>query len=117
VVSVHCPLTPATRGLIGARALARIKPGAYLVNCARGHILDREAVVAALDDGRLAGLGLDVFWNEPWDPADPLFARDDVVTLPHLGGSTEAPFDRIADVVAANVVAIMTGQPLAHRIV
>ncbi len=116
VISVHCPLTAATRGLIGERALSRVKRGAYLVNCARGAILDREAVETALDDGRLAGLGLDVFWNEPWDPADPLFARDDVVTLPHLGGSTIAAFDRIAEVVAANIAAVMAGTPLAHRI-
>lgn len=116
VVSLHCPLTPATRHLIDAAALARMKPGAFLVNCARGEIVDRAALEAALASGHLGGVGLDVFWQEPWDPADPLFRRDDVVTLPHVGGSTREAFTRIADLVAENIQRLRTGQPLLHRI-
>ncbi|WP_428264929.1 2-hydroxyacid dehydrogenase [Haliangium sp.] len=116
VVSLHCPLTEATRGLIDARALARMKPGALLVNCARGPVLDREAVSEALASGHLGGLGLDTYWQEPWDPDDPLYQRDDVVTLPHVAGSTEESFDRITDVVCDNVDRLRRGQPLLHQV-
>lgn len=116
VVSVHCPLTPSTRGLIGAEVLAAMKPGAFLVNCARGPILDRAAVVRSLESGRLGGVGLDVFWEEPWDPADPLFAREDVVTLPHLGGTTVEAFTRIADIVGENIRRMLAGEELLHRV-
>jgi phosphoglycerate dehydrogenase-like enzyme len=116
VVSIHCPLDQNTRGLIDARAIASMKKGAYLVNCARGAILDRSAVEAALESGHLGGLGLDTPWNEPWDPNDPLFRRDDVIALPHVGGSTVEAFAGIAEIVAENVRRSMTGEPLLHRI-
>lgn len=115
-VSLHCPLTPATRGLIDAAAFQRMKPGAFLVNCARGAVVDRAALEAALDSGRLGGVGLDAFWEEPWDPADPLFHRDEVVVLPHLGGSTEEAFAAIAEVVAANVARVLRGQEPLYRV-
>ena len=116
VISIHCPLTPATCGLVGKTFLSRVKPGALLVNVARGPIVDREALVHALESGRLGGAGLDVFWEEPWDPADPLYRRDDVVVLPHVAGSTEEAFARIADIVAGNVHRLVRGEPLLHRI-
>ena len=116
VISVHCPLTPATRGLVGPAFLERVKPGALLVNVARGPIVDREALLHALETGRLGGAGLDVFWEEPWDPADPLYQRDDVVVLPHVAGSTEEAFARIADIVAGNVKRLVDGEVLLHRI-
>ena len=115
-VSLHCPLNDQTRGLIDREALEAVKPGAFLVNCARGPIVERAALEAALETGRLGGAGLDVFWREPWDPEDPLFARDDVVTLPHVAGSTQNAFAGIADVVAENVRRLRTGQPLLHRV-
>ena len=115
-VSLHCPLTPETRGLLGAAELALMKPDAVLVNCARGPILQREAIEAALAEGRLGGVGLDVFWEEPWDPDDPLFAREDVVTLPHVGGSTVEVFARVADLVAENLRRLVAGEELLHRI-
>ncbi|AUX42641.1 2-hydroxyacid dehydrogenase [Sorangium cellulosum] len=116
VVSIHCPLTPATRGLFDDEAFAAMRPGALLVNVARGAILDRGALERALAAGRLGGVGLDVFWEEPWDPHEPLFARDDVIALPHVAGSTEEAFARIAGVVAQNTRALLDGGPLAHRI-
>lgn len=116
-VSLHCPLTPDTRGLMGDPEFRLMKPDACLVNCARGPIIVREALEAALREGRLGGVGLDVFWEEPWDPDDPLFAREDVVTLPHIGGSTVEVFARVADLVVENIRRMVAGEELLHRIV
>lgn len=115
-VSLHCPLVPATRGLIDAGALAAMKRGAFLLNCARGAVIDRAALDSALDAGRLGGVGLDCFWKEPWDPSDPLYARPEVVTLPHVGGSTVEAFAGIADIVVDNIRRVQAGEPLRHRI-
>ncbi len=113
-VSIHCPLTPETRHLVDARALAAMKPGALLINCARGDVIDRAALVAALD--HLSGVGLDVLWDEPGDPADPLYADPRVIALPHMAGSTEESFARIADVVIGNLERLARGEPLLHRV-
>jgi len=113
-VSIHCPLSPATRGMFDDEAFAAMKPGAFLVNCARGAIVDRAALERALP--RLGGVGLDTFWAEPWDPDDPLYARDNVVTLPHLGGSTREAFGRLADVVVANIARVMRGEEPLFRV-
>ncbi len=115
-VALHAPLTQATRGMIDDEALAAMRPGARLGHVARGGLIDRSALDRALARGRLGGVGLDVFWEEPWDPRDPLFARDDVVALPHVAGSTEESFARIATVVARNVAALVRGEPLLHRV-
>lgn len=116
-VSLHCPLTPDTRGLLGAAELGLMKPDACLVNCARGPIIEREALESALAEGRLGGVGLDVFWQEPWDPGEPLFGREDVVTLPHVGGSTVEVFARVADLVVENIRRLLAGEELLHRVV
>lgn len=116
VVSLHCPLTPATHGLIDDDAFAAMKAGAVLVNCGRGAVVDRGALERALDRGHLAGVGLDVFWDEPWDSSDPLFARPDVVVLPHIAGSTEEAFEAIAEIIADNVERLDRGEPLRHRV-
>jgi phosphoglycerate dehydrogenase-like enzyme len=115
VVSLNCPLTDATRGLMNDRAFALMKPGALLINCSRGPVVDRGALERALD-GRLGGVGLDVFWHEPWDPADPLFAHPRVVVLPHVAGSTEEAFDGIATICADNILRVTRGDPPHHRI-
>lgn len=115
-VSLHCPLTPATRGLLDAAAFAALPAHALVVNVARGPVIDRAALDAALARGHLGGVGLDVYWHEPWDPADPLFSHPKVVTLPHVAGSTTAAFARIADVVAENVARVKRGEPLVNRI-
>jgi phosphoglycerate dehydrogenase-like enzyme len=116
VVSIHCPLTPETRGMIDREAFSAMKPGAFLVNCARGPIVDRSALVAALESGRLGGAGLDVYWEEPWDPADPLFGRDDVIAMPHIAGSTEEAYGRITDIVVENIRRAAAGEPVLHRV-
>lgn len=106
VVTLHVPLTEQTRGLIGADRLVCMKPGALLVNCARGGLVDESAVAAALDQGRLAGAAFDVFDSEP--PAgSPLLQRKDVVLTPHLGASTaEAQRDVSVQIVEQVLAAL-----------
>ncbi len=116
VVSIHAPLNSRTRNLFDDAAFAAMKPGALLINCARGPLIDRAALSRALETGRLGGVGLDVFWEEPWDPNDPLFARPDVVVLPHIAGSTHESFARIADIVADNVRRVRRGEPVHYRV-
>jgi len=115
-VTIHCPLTPETRGLIDAAAFAAMRPGCLLVNCARGAVIDRAALAAALASDRLGGVGLDVHWDEPPDPADPIYADPRVVALPHIGGSTIEAFARIAEVVSDNVRRLTANEPLRHRV-
>ena len=115
-ITIHCPLTPATRGLIDAAAFAAMRPGVLLVNAARGDVIDRHALAAALAEGRLGGVGLDVHWAEPADPADPIYADPRVMALPHIGGSTVEAFGRIADIVADNIRRLVRGEPLRHRV-
>lgn len=116
-VSIHCPLNDRTRGLIGREAFAAMKPRAALINCARGPIVDRAALEAALVEGKLGGVGLDTYWREPWDPNDPLFAHPDVIALPHVAGSTHEAFARIATIVSENIRRLANGEPLLNRIV
>jgi phosphoglycerate dehydrogenase-like enzyme len=99
-VSLHLPSTPETRGLMNRARFARMKRSAFLVNVGRGDLVEREALVDALHSG-LAGAGLDVFWQEPPDPEDPLFRLENVVATPHVGGATEESFVRIADRVVS----------------
>jgi D-3-phosphoglycerate dehydrogenase len=86
VVSLHCPLTPQTRHLIDERALRRMKPTAALINTARGPVVDEQALTRAVTEGWIAAAGLDVFEQEPLDPASPLLRLDNVVLTPHIGG-------------------------------
>lgn len=115
-VSLHCPLDDATRGLVGRDAFASLRPGALVVNCARGGVIDRDALVAALASDRLGGVALDVHWDEPPDPADPLYADPRVLALPHVAGSTEEAFARITDVVIDNLDRLARGEPLVNRV-
>jgi phosphoglycerate dehydrogenase-like enzyme len=115
-ISIHCPLTPETRGLLDAAAFAAMRPGVLVVNVARGGVIDRAALAAALAADRLGGVGLDVHWDEPADPADPIYTDPRVVALPHIGGSTLEAFGRIADVVIDNLRRLTRGEPLRHRV-
>jgi len=106
VISVHCPLTADTRHLIGAAQFEQMKPGAYLVNSARGPIVDEQALVQALESGRIAGAGLDVYENEPVVP-ESLRRLENVVLLPHLGSATVETRDAMAALAAQNVVNVV----------
>ncbi len=111
VVSLHLPLTPETRGLLGAQRLARMKPGAVLINTARGGLVDSEALAAALRAGRLGGAGLDVLDAEP-PPADhPLLAAPRCIVTPHVAWATTAARQRLLDAVVENLRAWLAGSP------
>lgn len=116
ILSVHCPLTPQTRGLIGAEAVAAMKPGLHLINLARGPVLDRDAVLAGLRAGVIAGLGLDVHWGSPWDPDDELYRDPRVLALPHLGGSTEESAAAVTAILLDNLERLARGALLRHRV-
>jgi len=109
VLTVHLPKTPETVGLIGAEALAKVKPTAVLINAARGGIVDEQALYEALTSGRLAGAGLDVFATEPCTDS-PLFALDTVVATPHLGASTDEAQEKAGVAVAHSVRLAMAGE-------
>ncbi|KAG2493655.1 hypothetical protein HYH03_008170 [Edaphochlamys debaryana] len=116
IVSLHCPLTPATRGLIGAPELALMRDDAVLINCARGSVVDREALLAALQAGRLAGVGLDTHWLEPAPLDDPVYAHPRVLALPHLGSISAEVYDRFANILMENIVRVREGRELLHRL-
>ena len=111
ILSLHCPLTAATKHLIDAKALARMKPTAFLVNTARGAVVDEAALVRALDKGVIAGAGLDVFEREPVVHPG-LKQRANVVLVPHLGSATVETRERMALRAVANVEAALRGDPV-----
>ncbi|KAG2447217.1 hypothetical protein HYH02_007957 [Chlamydomonas schloesseri] len=116
VVSLHCPLSPATRGLIGRAELGLMRPGALLLNCARGSVVDREALWEALQSGRLGGVGLDTHWVEPAPRDDPLYAHPRVLALPHLGSISAEVYDRFAYILCENITRVREGRELLHRL-
>ena len=107
-ITLHCPLTPETRHLIDADALARMRDDAYLVNTSRGPVVDEAALAVALRDGVIAGAALDVFENEP-DVHPDLVGLDNAVLLPHLGSATRETRTAMAELAAENVVAVLGG--------
>ena len=115
-VSLHCPLTDATRDLISRERIAQMKPGAILVNTSRGPVVDEEAVAEALEDGRLFAAGLDVFRNEPQVP-EGLRRAENAVLTPHLGSGTRETRNAMARMVWDEVLRRVTGRPPAHPVV
>lgn len=108
-VSLHVPLVPATKQLINAERLALMKPGAWLINTARGGVVDEEALAAALRAGRPAGAALDVRASEPPGPADPLAALPNVILSPHTAGITEESNQRTATMIVEDVLRVLRG--------
>jgi D-2-hydroxyacid dehydrogenase (NADP+) len=105
-----CPITPATTGLINAAALAAMKPGAALVNVARGPVVDEPALIAALQSGQLAHAALDVTVEEPLSAASPLWAMPNVIITPHTAGETAAYEENVVDVLLDNVARLHRGE-------
>ncbi|MYW04089.1 NAD(P)-dependent oxidoreductase, partial [Streptomyces sp. SID3343] len=104
IVSIHLPLTPQTRGSIDAAALATVRPGAVLVNTGRGPVLDVDALIAALDSGRLAGAALDVFDHDPLPDDSPLRTRGDLLLTPHVAFYSEEALAELRRRAAQSVV-------------
>jgi D-3-phosphoglycerate dehydrogenase / 2-oxoglutarate reductase len=107
-ITLHLPKTPDTVGMIDAEAVGRMRDGVRIVNCARGELIDLDALVGGLDSGKVAGAALDVFPEEPFGD-HPILERADVVVTPHLGASTEEAQDRAGVVTAEQVTAALTG--------
>jgi D-2-hydroxyacid dehydrogenase (NADP+) len=110
VVALTCPLTPETTGLIDAAAFAAMKPGALLINVARGKVVDEAALLAALGDGRLAGAGLDCFHEEPLPADSPFWAIPDVLVTPHSAGETRRYEENLVDILLENLERLRRGE-------
>lgn len=111
VLSVHLPATPATRNIVDAGFLARMKPHAILINCGRGEVIDESALADALSAGRILGAGLDVRQQEPTPAPDPLARYENVVLTPHIAGITEQAQARIMRILCRDIDAVLDGRP------
>jgi D-3-phosphoglycerate dehydrogenase len=110
IITIHVPLTPATKGMINARALAKMKPEAVLVNTSRGQVIDERVLVEALKHNRIAGAALDVCAEEPLPGDHPLCSLGNVVLSPHMGALTQEAGDRLSDAVARQIRDILEGR-------
>jgi glyoxylate reductase len=115
-VSLHTPLTPDTRHLIGDEALARMRPTASLINTARGGIVDQAALRRALIEGRIAGAALDVTEPEPLPADDPLLDAPNLIVVPHVGSATVRTRARMAEMAVENLLAALAGRPMPYRV-
>ena len=113
-VTIHTNLTAESHHLIGARELALMKPSAYIVNTARGPVIDQVALVAALEGDQIAGAGLDVLEAEPPDPDDPIVRLPNVITFPHIGTAAEETRRAMRELAVQNLIAVVSG-PAASR--
>jgi D-3-phosphoglycerate dehydrogenase len=116
-VSIHCPKTPETVGMFNADRLQRMKPTAYLVNTARGGIIDERALHTALTTGKLAGAGLDVFELEPTPLDNPLLVLPNVVSAPHMAGVTRESLDRMGLQTVRNILSALDGNPIRENVI
>jgi D-3-phosphoglycerate dehydrogenase len=116
-VTIHCPKTDETVGMFDAARLKRMKPTAYLVNTARGGIVDEKDLHAALTSGVIAAAGLDVLDREPPDPDNPLLTLDNVITAPHMAGATRESIDRMAVQAVKNVLSVFDGAPIVENVI
>src|SRR5713226_1181457 len=116
-VSIHCPKTPETVGMFNAARLKRMKETAYLINTARGGIVDEPALYDALVSGKLAGAGLDVFEQEPPPSGHSLFELPNVIMAPHVAGVTREAVDRMSEQTARNILSALDGQPIRQNVI
>jgi D-3-phosphoglycerate dehydrogenase len=117
VVTVHCPRNAETTAMIGAAQLARLKSGAFVINTARGGIVDEAALHAALVSGHLGGAGLDVFVDEPVPADHPLLDLPNVVVAPHMAGNTAEALDRMSRTAIANILSVFDGAPNRDNVI
>ncbi|MBI1390722.1 MAG: phosphoglycerate dehydrogenase [bacterium] len=115
-ITVHTPKTEETSHLIDDRAFAMMKKGVRVINCARGGIIDEDALLRALESGKCGGAALDVYEQEPPDPKHPLLSREDCVCTPHLGASTEEAQTNVALDIARNVLDVLTGGEVRNAV-
>lgn len=111
-ITIHCPLTPQTHHLIDEKALAMMKPTAFLINTSRGAIVDEAALIRALESGQIAGAGLDVQETEPPVSSSPLYTMDNVIITPHMGWKGMETRQRLVGVVAENIRGFFEGKPV-----
>ena len=116
-VTVHCPKTPQTVGMFNGTRLARMKASAYLINTARGGIIDEPALHSALSRGELAGAGLDVFEQEPTSPDNPLLRLATVISAPHMAGVTRESLTRMGLETARNILSVLDGKPIRENVI
>ena len=116
-ITVHCPKNAETTNLFDAARLARVKPSAYVVNTARGGIINEAALHAALKDGKIAGAGIDVFDKEPAPLDHPLLQLPNVIVAPHMAGVTKESMDRMAMTTVNNILSVLDGQPMKENAV
>jgi D-3-phosphoglycerate dehydrogenase / 2-oxoglutarate reductase len=116
-VSIHCPKTPETVGMFNAARLKRMRPTAYLINTARGGIVDEGALYAALVSGSLGGAGLDVFEQEPPPSGHSLFELPNVIMAPHVAGVTREAVDRMSEQTARNILSALDGAPIRQNVI
>ena len=117
ILSVHIPLTPETKGIISTKELAMMKQGAYVINTARGGIVDEMALYEALKSGHLNGAAMDVVESEPMTPDHPLLSLDNVVVTPHIAMYSKEAINAVSMICAENVVACLTGGQMINRVV
>jgi D-3-phosphoglycerate dehydrogenase len=115
-ISVHAPLLPATRGLMNAAAFAKMKKGAFLINTARGPLIDEPALIAALDSGHLGGAALDVVATEPLAMDSPLIGRDNVILTPHTGFYSVEALEELQTKCASDVARVLSGEKAVYPI-
>jgi D-3-phosphoglycerate dehydrogenase len=115
-VSVHAPLLPATRGMMNAAAFAKMKKGAYIVNTARGPLIDEPALIAALDSGQVGGAGLDVVAAEPLAKDSPLLGRDNVIISPHTAFYSIEALNELQSKCASDVARVLSGEKAVYPI-
>ncbi len=116
-LSLHCPLTETNRGMVNHDFLARMKPGAFLINTARGELIDEEALLRALQQGRLNGAALDVFARQPPDPNNPLLALPQVIATPHTGAHSDSATNGMGWGALVNLLAVLQGEEPLNRVI